>query len=66
MQGEFICPGLRDALRDQKERLPGYRKQLRMIKKRKLLIIEKHQRKETFLSEKPLSGVAFPTNATPK
>ena len=26
-------------------------KQLRMIKKRKLLIFEKHQRKETFLSE---------------
>ena len=22
---EFICPGLREALRDQKERLPGYR-----------------------------------------
>ena len=41
-------------------------KQLRMIKKRKLLIFEKHQRKEAFLSEKPLLGVAFPTNATPK
>lgn len=39
---------------------------LRMIKKRKLLIFEKHQRKEAFLSEKPLLGVAFPTNATPK
>jgi len=41
-------------------------KLLRMIKKQKLLIFEKHQRKETFLSENPLSGVAFPTNATPK
>lgn len=26
--------------------------------------VSEHQRKETFLSEKPLLGVAFPTNAT--
>lgn len=63
---EFICPGLPGSAEGPKRETTPLQKQLRMIKKRKLLIFEKHQRKETFLSEKPLLGVAFPTNATPK